>query len=135
MKLLYLLSFIVTGFVLCGGPDVTTQNILYHSPSRTDKGSGVITRDLNRILIKGKTKLEWQDGHSAVKYAFEIKSVNGSLSLDKSGEITYQVTSEKASGRFIVKKTGAVIKITAMLAAEGKPLTVDFEITSYTLLD
>ena len=135
MKLLYLLSFIVTGFVLYGGPDVTTQNVLYHSNKRTEKSSGVMTQDQNRILIKGKTKLEWQDGRGTVKYAFNVEHVTGSLSLNKSGEITYQVSSEKVSGRFVVKKTNSQVIISAMLVEDRKPLIVEFEISNFSLQD
>ena len=134
MKLLISLFFYSLSLTIAG-PDVTTQNVLYHSNKRTEKSTGLVTMDLNRILIKDKTRLEWQDGHSAVKYAFDIKSVAGSLSLDKSGEITYQVSSEKVNGRFAVKKTNAIIKITAMLVEEGKPMMIEFEVGSYTVID
>jgi len=134
MKLLF--YFLLTSFsFISAAPDVTTQNVLYHSNKRTDTSIGLVTMDLNRILIKGKTKLEWQDGHSTVKYAFNIKSATGSLALDNSGEITYQVSSEKVNGRFIVKKNNSVIKINAILVAEGKPMIVDFEVGSYTVID
>jgi len=39
------------------------------------------------------------------------------------------------NGRFIVKKTNSVIKINAILVAEGKPMIVDFEVGSYTVID
>lgn len=116
-------------------PDVTNQNVLYHSNKQTEKSTGLVTTDMNRVLIKGKTKLEWQDGRGVVKYAFDIKSVTGSLSLNSSGEITYQVASEKVNGRFIVKKTGAAIRINAILVADGKPMLIEFEIISYTVID
>ena len=44
---------------------------------RTDTSIGLVAMDLNRKLIKGKTKLEWQDGHSAFKYTFDIKHIHG----------------------------------------------------------
>ena len=136
MKLLYIVSLFLS--LICpleNSADVTTQNVLYHSNKRTEKSSGLVTMDLNRLLIKGKTWLEWQDGHSVVKYAFNVKNTTGALSLDKSGEITYQVTSEKVNGRFTVKKANTVIKVTAMLVAEGKPMIIDFEIASYNVID
>ena len=132
MKLLHLLVISLINFTT--GVDVTTQNVIYHSAKRSEMTSGVMSTDLNRILIKGKSTLEWQDGHGKIIKTFDIKSVTGALALEESGEITYQVSGEKISGRFIVKKTDKIIRIKALLVADTKPSIVEFEITAFNIL-
>lgn len=134
MRIAFLLIFLIpSGLVFA--QDAPSSKVLYHSNKLIEGSTRLARLDLNRILIDKNTTISWLDGHGVAKQVFAINSISGSLQLDRSGEVTYQVSSEKGSGRFIVKKTNALIRITAILVIAGKPTSNEFEVVSYNVID
>ncbi len=115
--------------------DITTLKVQFNSKKYTDLSTRLPQVDLNRIVIDKKAKLTWQDGHGVAKYILDIKDVTGTMNVNGSGQITYQLSSDKASGRAIVKKTGSTVHISLLLVEDGAPRTIEFDQIDYTTID